>query len=141
MHFKHFFESSQIWTSDSNNRIKWVEKMIFMLFHLVWDRTHQMKRNFEHLVLETRPWTSVRMILEFQENQMKYENYEICQYLMISYMETSKTLNGFCNFFTYDAYEWKHLRKRIRELRSMRLGLEWKWRSNLDLTSKFFYSQ
>ena len=141
MHFKHFFESSQIWTSDSNNRIKWVEKMIFMLFHLVSDLTHQMKRNFEHLILETRPWTSVWMILEFQENQMKYETYEICQYLMISYVETSKTLNGFCNFFTYDAYEWKHLRRRIRELRSMRLGLEWKWRSNLDLTSNFFCSQ
>jgi len=47
-----------------------------------------------------------------------------------------KNLSEFCNFFTYDAYKWKHLRRRIKELRRMRLGLEWKWRSNLSLTSK-----
>ena len=28
-----------------------------------------------------------------------------------------KNLSGFHNFVTYDAYKWKHLQRRIRELR------------------------
>jgi len=46
-----------------------------------------MKRNFEHFVQETRPRTCVRMILKFYQNQTKSENHEICQDVMISYVE------------------------------------------------------
>jgi hypothetical protein len=34
-------------------------------------------------------------------------NYEIYQYIIISYVETTKKLSRFCIFFTYDAY--KHI--------------------------------
>ena len=51
---------------------------------------------------------------------------------------SGKKLSRFRNFFTYNAYKRKHLRRRITELRRMGLGLEWKWRSNLSSTSKVF---
>jgi len=62
-----------------------VQKIIFILFNLVWDLTHQMKRNFEHLIHETRPHKCVPE--NSKKKEMKSENYEICQYLMISYVE------------------------------------------------------
>jgi hypothetical protein len=41
---------------------------------------------------------------------MKFENHEICQYLMISYMEAvMKNYVGFTYFVTYDAYKIIHL--------------------------------
>ena len=62
-HFKQFFELSQIWTeSDSKSRVKLSGKMKFMLFNPIWDHTHQMKRNFEHIVHETQPRTCVRIV-------------------------------------------------------------------------------
>ena len=45
-----------------------------------------MKRNFKHLVLETRPWTCGQMVFKFKKKQAKSENHEICLDLMISYM-------------------------------------------------------
>ena len=46
-----------------------------------------MKRNFEHLIQETRPRTCGRMVFKFLKKQTKSENHEIYQDLMISYVE------------------------------------------------------
>jgi len=47
----------------------------------------EIKRKFEYFDQETRPRTSVRMIFKFYKNQTKSENHEICQDVMISYVE------------------------------------------------------
>ena len=52
-----------------------------------WCLMQEMKKNFEHFVQETRPRTCVRMIFKFYKNQTKSENHEICQDVMISYVE------------------------------------------------------
>jgi hypothetical protein len=46
-----------------------------------------MKRNFKHLVQETRPRTCGLMVFKFKKKQTKSENQEICQDVMISYVE------------------------------------------------------
>ena len=61
--------------------------MIFMLINLVCGLTQQMKRNFEHLVHETRPRTCGRIVLKFYRKQTKSENYEIDYDMMVSYVE------------------------------------------------------
>jgi hypothetical protein len=40
---------------------------------------------------------------------MKSQNYEICVYLIISYVETGKKLSELRTFFTYNAYKHKPL--------------------------------
>ena len=47
----------------------------------------EMKGNFEHLIHETRQRTCGRIIFKFYKKQTKSENHEICEDLMISYME------------------------------------------------------
>jgi hypothetical protein len=57
--------------------------------------------------------------------QMKFENYVICQYLMISYVkDVVKFLMSFEKFIMYDAYKLKHPRISFIELRRVRLGLK-----------------
>jgi hypothetical protein len=46
-----------------------------------------MKRNFKNLIQETRPRTCGRMVLKLKKKQTKSENHEICQDVMISYVE------------------------------------------------------
>ena len=58
-----------------------------MLLSLVRGLIQEMKGNFEHLVHETRPRTCGRMVFKFLKKQTKTENHEICQDLMISYVE------------------------------------------------------
>jgi hypothetical protein len=40
----------------------------------------------------------VRIILKFSKTQIKSENYETCQYLMISYTEVVVEMVVFCTF-------------------------------------------
>ena len=88
------------------------EKMIFMLFNLVWGLTYQMKRIFEYLVQKTRPRMCARIVLKFYKKQMKSENHEICHDTMISYVESViKNWEGFAKVLTYIAYEMRHLRR------------------------------
>ena len=58
-----------------------------MLINLVCGLTQQMKRNFEHLVHETRPRTCGRIVLKFYKKQTKSENHKLCHGIMISYVE------------------------------------------------------
>ena len=75
-----------------------------------WCLMQEIKRKFEYFDQETRPRTSVRMIFKFYKNQTKSENHEICQDVMISYVEAVvKIWECFAQFVTYDAYKRKHL--------------------------------
>ena len=58
-----------------------------MLLSLVCGLTQEMKRNFKHLVLETRPQTCGQMVFKFKKKQAKSKNHKTCLDLMISYME------------------------------------------------------
>ena len=53
-----------------------------------------------------------------------------------------KNLSGFRNFITYVAYKWKHLRRRIRELRNdtVKFGVKVTIEFWFDFKF-FFYSQ
>jgi len=142
LHFKQFFESSQIWTaSDSNNRIKWVKNDIHIIWHSLWPYLSNKKK------FQTSCPGNTNMDMCSNDFKIIKKAIEVWKLWDLSISHDiicggcSKNLSEFRNFVTYDAYKWKYLRRRIRELRRMQLGLEWKWRSNLSLTSKFFYSQ
>jgi hypothetical protein len=64
------------------------------------------------------------MILTFKKIQVKSENHEIYQYIMISYMEFVEKWVGFAYCFTHDAYKSKRLRRSFIELRKMWLDLQ-----------------
>ena len=60
--------------------------------------------------------------LKLKKKQMKSENYEIYQYLVISYVEAIvKNWESFEHFVTYDAYKSKHLKERPVALRMIQL--------------------
>ena len=62
-----------------------------------------------------------RIGFKFYKNQTKSENYEICQDIMISYMEAViKNWAGFVKVVTYVAYKTKHLRRSSIDMRSIR---------------------
>jgi hypothetical protein len=74
-------------------------KIILMSFNLILDHSHKIKRNFKHLVEATRPKTYVELIFKIPKTQMKYENHDICRYLVISYKKAMvKKLSGFRTF-------------------------------------------
>ena len=55
---------------------------------------------------------------KIKKKQMKSKNYEIYQYLVISYVEAIvKIWESFEHFVTYDAYKSKHLKERLVALR------------------------
>ena len=72
------------------------EKMIFMLFSIMWGRIQEQTTNFEHLVHETWPLTCGRVVFKFYKKQTKTENLETCRDVMISYVEAViKNWEGF----------------------------------------------
>ena len=80
-----------------------------------------MKRNFEHLIQETRPQTCGRMVFKFKKKQTKSENHEICQDLMISYeVAVVKIEQVSHKSVMYDVYKPKYLTRRIIALRRIR---------------------
>ena len=90
-----------ITASHSNN-----EKMIFMLFSIMWGRIQEQTTNFEHLVHETWPRTCGRVVFKFYKKQTKSENHETCQDVMISYVEAMiKIWEGLVHVVMYDAYK------------------------------------
>ena len=77
-------------------------KIIFMLFSIMWGRIQEHTTNFEHLVHETWPRTCGRVVFKFYKKQTKFENHEICQDVMISYVEAViKIWGGFTQVVTY----------------------------------------
>ena len=71
-------------------------KMIFMLLSPVWGFTPGMKRNFGHLVQETRPQRVAKWFLNSKKSKRSLKIHEICQDLMISYVEAMvKNWEGF----------------------------------------------
>ena len=88
------------------------EKMIFMLFSIMWGRIQEQTTNFEHLVYETWPRTCGRIVFKFYKMQTKSENHETCWDIVISYVEAMiKILEDFVHVVTYDAYKSKNLRR------------------------------
>ena len=127
---------SQIWTaSESNNRIFLVEKWYSWYWVHCEALTMKLKkiRTFCSQYMTTNGgW----IVFKFCKMQTKYENYEICQEVKISYMEAVvNSWQGFAQFFMYDPYKPKHLRRSFIELRRIRLDFEAKWNLNLGLTS------
>ena len=113
--------------------------MIFTLLSPMWGDIHEMEGNFEHLAHEHWPRTSGRIILKFYKNQTESENHKICCGIMISYAEAKKkNWESFGQVITYAPQKSKNLRRRSKELRSSRLDLKSKWRSNWRMTSKLF---
>ena len=90
------------------------EKMIFMLFSIMWGRIQEQTTNFEHLVHETWPRTCGRVIFKLYKKQTKSENHETCQDVKISYVEAViKNWVGFAQVVTYDACKPKSASSRM----------------------------
>ena len=78
----------------------------------MWGRIQEQTTNFEHLVHETWPQTCGRVVFKFYKKQTKFENYETCRDVMISYVEdVIKIWEGLVQVITYDAYKPGHLHK------------------------------
>ena len=77
----------QIITASHSNNEKMNEKMIFMLFSIMWGHIQEQTINFEHHVHETWPRTYGRVVFKFYKKQTKTENLETCRDVMISYVE------------------------------------------------------
>ena len=110
-----------------------------MLFSPVWGLPREIKRNFLTSCsgnTATNVYPNDFKILKKTNEVWKSWDLSIPRYIICG--GSGKKLSRFRNFFTYNAYKRKHLRRRIRELRRMGLGLEWNWRSNLSSTSRVF---
>ena len=87
LHFNEFFGISQIWiASDSNNRIKWVEKW----FSCYWVRCEALPgkwNEISNILFRKHDHERVAEWFLNSKKQTKYQNHEICQDLMISYLE------------------------------------------------------
>ena len=82
-----------------------------------------MEGNFEQLAHEIWPRMCSWILLKFYKKQINSENHEICQDIMISYMESMlKNLVCFAEVVTYATYKSKHLRWSFIEFRRSRLG-------------------
>ena len=87
-------------------------KLIVMLVSVVWGRIQERTRNFGHLDHETWLRTCVRSVFKLYKKQMKSENHETCQDVMISYVEAViKIWGGFAQVVTYDACKPKNLQR------------------------------
>ena len=53
----------------------------------MWGRIQEQTTNFEHFVHETWPQTCCRVVFKLYKKQMKSENHETCEDVMISYVE------------------------------------------------------
>ena len=83
-----------------------------MLFSIMWGRIQEQTTNFEHLVHETWPQTSGRVVFKFYKKQTKTKNLKTCRDVMISYVEVViKNWEGFAQVVTYDACKPKNLRR------------------------------
>ena len=122
LHFKEFFGISQIWTtSDSNNRVKWVENE----YSCYWVQCQALTRNWKEisniLFRKHDHKHVVEWFLNSKKKQMKSENHEICQDLTISYVEAMvKNWDDITQSVTYGVYKPKYLRRRIVALRRIR---------------------
>ena len=139
MNFKDFFGINQIRTaSDSNNRIKWVEKW----YSCYWVRCEALPgkwKEFSKILFRKHDHERVaEWFLNSKKNQTKSENHEICQDLVISYVEAVvKNWEGFAQSVTYDVYKPKYLRRRSVEKDSVRFGV--KVTVELGFDFKIFY--
>ena len=80
--------------------------MILMLLSPMWGLNREMKENFKHLVHETWPRMCGRITFKFYKKQTNSENHEICQDLMISYVEAVvKNWECFAQFYMYDCLQ------------------------------------
>jgi len=58
-----------------------------MLLTTMLGDIRRMKGNFEHLVHESWSRMYEKIVLKVYKKQMRYENHDICQDLVISYVE------------------------------------------------------
>ena len=120
--FKEFFGISQIWTaSDSNNRIKWVEK--WYSCYWIWCEALLGKwKEISNILFRKQDHERVaKWVLNSKKKQVMSENHRICLDLMISYVKAMvKNWEGFAQSITYDVYIPKYLRRRIVALRRIR---------------------
>ena len=122
LYFKEFYGICQIWTaSDSNNRIKWVEKW----YSCYWVRCEVLPgkwKEISNMLFRKHDHEHVaQWFLNSKKKQTKSENHQIHQDLVISYMEAVvKNWEGFTQSVTYDVYNPKYVRRRIVALRMIR---------------------
>ena len=113
--------------------------MIFILFSPIWGLTREMKKKFSTSCLgntATNVCSNDFKILKKANEVWKLWDLSIPHYIICG--GSGKKLSRFRNFFTYNAYKRKHLRRSFIELRNMWLGLDRYWRSNWSSTSKLF---
>ena len=110
LNFKEFFCISQIWTaSDSNNRIKWVQKW-YSCYRV---RCEALPGKWKEIPKIFDNECVAEWFLNPKKKKTKYENHEICQDLMISYVEAVvKNWEGFAQSVMYDVYKPKFLKKK-----------------------------
>ena len=122
LHFKDFFSVCQIWiASDSNNRVKWVEKW----YSCYWVQCEALPGKWKEISnILFRKHDHERVVewfLNSKKKQTKFENHEICPDHMISNMEVVvKNWEDFAQYVMYDVYKPKYLIRRIIALRRIR---------------------
>ena len=140
MYFTEFFCISQIWTaSDTNNRIKWVEKW----YSCYWVQCEALpKKSKEISNILFRKYDHERVaewFLNSKKANKVRKSWDLSRSHDIIHVGCGKKIEKvFAQSVMYDVYKPKYLRKRIIALRKIRYDLESKWRSNWGLTSKLF---
>ena len=78
----------------------------------MWDHIQKMNGKFEVLDHEPCPRACGPTVLNFYKKQMKSEKCEICNDIMISYVDAMvKIWKSFAQVITYSPYKSKHLHK------------------------------
>ena len=132
--FKEFFGISQIWTaSDSNNGINWVEKSYSCYSVHFWALLGKWKEILNILFRKHDHERVAEWFLNSKKSKQSLKTHEICQDLMISYVEAMiKNWEGFAQSVTYDVYKPKYLRRRSVEKDSVRFGVKVTVESGFD---------